>query len=295
MAKRLDAFPEDQARGPRRYPWAEWTDGGVWEIRRGEDYDAATENMRVNLHMKADALTIKVRTRKVRDENGEGLVFQFLDPEGEEMRNMLAAAQSADVDTAMELLHGDAMEIYERARREVTIPRKDGTRQKYAAVRFKREIEKAHEDGTLVRTVARIVRRPTVGFGHLDAANRPDLMLENLVLDTTKPYHRFFTEKTIETARTRMAAYEDNATKPSDPDTEYVLEIDRDANGYDWFKDRSRTQLPGVLAIHREGGSLEPMILGQEAADEVKAWLASIAWDTEKYAVRLTPRWPHPY
>jgi len=41
----------------------------------------------------------------------------------------------------MELLHGDAMEIYERARREVTIPRKDRTRQKYAAVRFK-----AHSD-----------------------------------------------------------------------------------------------------------------------------------------------------
>jgi hypothetical protein len=57
MAKRLDSFPDGAS---RRYPWTEWTDGGVWEIRRGEDYDAATENMRVNLHMKADALTMKV-------------------------------------------------------------------------------------------------------------------------------------------------------------------------------------------------------------------------------------------
>ena len=29
-------------------------DGSPWEIQRGEDYDVATENMRVNLHMRAD-------------------------------------------------------------------------------------------------------------------------------------------------------------------------------------------------------------------------------------------------
>src|SRR5271167_1017294 len=98
MAKRLDSFPAHEPHASRRYPWAEWTDGGIWEIRRGEDYDAPTENMRVNLHMKADALTIKVRTRKVRDESGEGLVFQFLDPEGEEMKTMLATAQADEVE-----------------------------------------------------------------------------------------------------------------------------------------------------------------------------------------------------
>jgi hypothetical protein len=86
----------------------------------------------------------------------------------------------------------------ERKREEVTIPRKDGSRQKYAAVRFKQEIDRAREQGTLVTTVARIIRRPTLGLGHLDAAGRHDLMLENLVLDQTKPYHSFFTTKTIE-------------------------------------------------------------------------------------------------
>jgi hypothetical protein len=210
MAKRLDSFPAHEHHAPRRYPWAEWTDGGVWEIRRGEDYDAPTENMRVNLHMKADALTIKVRTRKVRDENGEGLVFQFLDPEGEEMKTMLATAQPEEVEIAMTSLYDDAMEIYERAREEVTIPRKDGSRQKYAAVRFKQEIDRAREEGTLVTTVARIIRRPTIGLGHLDAAGRHDLMLENRVLDEAKPYHRFFTAKTVETARSRMADYGKN-------------------------------------------------------------------------------------
>lgn len=42
------------------------------------DYDVATENMRVNLHMKVDSLFRKVRTRKFDDHRGEGLVFQFL-------------------------------------------------------------------------------------------------------------------------------------------------------------------------------------------------------------------------
>src|SRR3954470_2710940 len=84
MAKRLDSFPGDKSTEQRRYPWSDWTDGSVWEIRRGEDYDASTENMRVNLHMRAEAELKKVRTKKVRDHQGEGLVFQFFDPDAEE-------------------------------------------------------------------------------------------------------------------------------------------------------------------------------------------------------------------
>jgi hypothetical protein len=62
-------------------------DGSIWEIRRGEDYDVDTENMRVNLHMRAEAQvpSRKVRTTKFHDGRGEGLVFQFFDaPEHED-------------------------------------------------------------------------------------------------------------------------------------------------------------------------------------------------------------------
>jgi hypothetical protein len=201
MARRLDSFPEDGgARKARHYPWDEWTDRAAWEIRSGEDYDIETENMRVNLHMKADALGIKVRTKKVRDDAGEGLVFQFFDPDEKEAKELLATANK----TELELLYDDLMEIYERAREEVTIPRSDGSQQRYAAVRFKQQIERARENNELVPAVARIIRKPTRGFGHLEAAGRPDLMVETLVLDASKPYHRFFTTKTVETARRRM-------------------------------------------------------------------------------------------
>ena len=65
-------------------------------------------------------------------------------------------------------------------------------------------VERARKNDELVPAVARIVRRPTLGFGHLEEAGRPDLMVETLVLDTKKPYHRFFTAKTIAAARERM-------------------------------------------------------------------------------------------
>jgi hypothetical protein len=206
MAKRLDAFPSSSgsAQQQRRYPWAEWTDGSAWEIRRGDDYDAQTENMRVNLHMQADSRAIKVRTRKITDERGEGLIFQFFDPDESEAMQLLESANAADLQSAMDLLFADAMNIYEVAREEVTIPRSDGGEQKYAAVRYKQQIEKARENDELVPAIARIVRKRTTGFSHLERANRPDLMLETLVLDESKPYHRFFTSTTKETARRRM-------------------------------------------------------------------------------------------
>lgn len=205
MAKRLKEFPDDRAPGTqRRYPWSEWTDGSAWEIRRGEDYDVATENMRVNLHLKADALGGKVRTKKISDEDGEGLAFQFLPSEEEELVAMNMNDDPNGTAAALEQLYTDSVEIYERAREEVLIPRKDGGRQKYAAVRFKQQIDKGHEAGTIVPTVARIVRRPTKGFGHLENAGRDDLMLENLVIDEGKPYHRLFSPETIRVSEERM-------------------------------------------------------------------------------------------
>lgn len=211
MAKRLDEFPDEAPRSNRKYPWSQWTDGSVWEIRRGDDYDVATENMRVNLHMKADALARKVRTRKVSDDAGEGLIFQFLESEDMEAMRMEIERDPAAANAALKELYADATEIYERARAEVMIDRKDGRRQRYAPTRFKQQIDKGHEEGMLVPTVARIVRRPTLGFGHLEAAGRPDLMLETLVLDAEKPYHRLFSPATIEVARQRMRDYESRA------------------------------------------------------------------------------------
>lgn len=205
MARQLDQF-SDEGEPPirRRYPWSEWTDSNAWEIRQGEDYDVATENMRVNLHLKADSLGQKVRTRKF-DEDGEGLVFQFLPSEEEKKVNTEMTHDPDGTKDALNSLHTDAVDIYERAREEVLIPRRDGSQQKYAAVRFKQQIDKGHDEGMIVPTIARIVKKPTRGFGHLKDAGRDDLMVENLVIDPSKPYHHLFSEQTVQVATKRMA------------------------------------------------------------------------------------------
>ncbi len=114
---------------------------------------------------------------------------------------------ASDPRAALEQLYDDALEIYERARREVTISRSDGTTQKYAAVRYKQQIERGYEQSILVPTIANIIRQRTSGFDHLENAERPDLMLETLVLDVSRPYHYLFTATTIATARKRMEDY----------------------------------------------------------------------------------------
>lgn len=81
MGRRVEDFKKDVVETPRRYPWAEWTDEAVWEISQGEDYDVATENMRVNLHEYARKRVGTVRTEKVTtSKGGEGLRFQFKFP-----------------------------------------------------------------------------------------------------------------------------------------------------------------------------------------------------------------------
>ncbi|WP_432488990.1 hypothetical protein [Kineococcus sp. SYSU DK018] len=113
---------------------------------------------------------------------------------------------SAD-EAAVQALYEDCCYIYDTARREVTIPRSDGRRQKYAAVRFKQQMDKAHREGRLVAAVTATVARPTDGFSHLEAAQRPDLLLETFVLDDSKPYHHLFDAHTVQTARQRMDEY----------------------------------------------------------------------------------------
>ena len=123
-------------------------------------------------------------------------------------RSLLTQVPASELDQAMGVLYKDAMEIYERARREVTIPRSDGRRQAYAAVRYKQQIEGVKDNKSmLVTVIANIIKKRTSGFDHLAEANRPDLMVENLVLDKTKPYHRFFTQNTRNVAQQRMSEF----------------------------------------------------------------------------------------
>jgi hypothetical protein len=101
-------------------------------------------------------------------------------------------------------LYSDLLAIYETAKAEVTITEDDGSERPYVATRFKQAIDRGQREGTLVPVVGRIVRGPTEGFGRLAEAGRRDLMVETLVLDESKPYHRFFTAKSKELAQANL-------------------------------------------------------------------------------------------
>ncbi len=108
-----------------------------------------------------------------------------------------------DAESALTILYRDCLEIYERARTEVTNMKSDGTQQRYAPVRYKQQIERAYEANELVPAIARIVRRPTTGFQHLEEAGRPDLMLEHSFSTRRSPYHQLFLPRTVALAHQR--------------------------------------------------------------------------------------------
>lgn len=106
------------------------------------------------------------------------------------------------------LLYRDLNDLYERTKDEVRIPDGCGGDRPYVASRFKQAIERGRREGTLIPVVARIVKDPTEGLEHLANAGRPDLMVETLVLDTSKPYHHRFSGDMRSNARSNLEAYE---------------------------------------------------------------------------------------
>jgi hypothetical protein len=105
-------------------------------------------------------------------------------------------------------LYADLLQIYETAKNEVVIANDDGSERPYVATRFKQAIDRGRAEGTLVPVVSRIVNGPTEGFSRLAEAGRRDLMVETLVLDETKSYHRFFTDKTKALAQKNLDLYD---------------------------------------------------------------------------------------
>jgi HKD family nuclease len=105
-------------------------------------------------------------------------------------------------------LYADLLAIYEAAKAEVTITNDDGSERPYVATRFKQAIDRGRREGTLVPVVSRIVNGPTEGFGRLAEAGRRDLMVETLVIDPNKIYHRLFIGRTKELAQANLDLYD---------------------------------------------------------------------------------------
>lgn len=58
------------------YPWDKWTDGSVWKIVQGEDFDTTTSSMRAQLFNRGKKEGLNLRTNL----EGTGvLIFQFFE------------------------------------------------------------------------------------------------------------------------------------------------------------------------------------------------------------------------
>lgn len=80
MAKRLKSIPDATPSGRRpTYPWDQWTDGGVWAITQGEDFNRQVQPMRAYLYKRAELLGLTVITRVTR-EDPTTIIFQFAKP-----------------------------------------------------------------------------------------------------------------------------------------------------------------------------------------------------------------------
>jgi hypothetical protein len=75
VATKTDDFP--QAPSQNVYPWDEWLDGGVWELVPGEDFKGKPATFRASAVAQAARRDGKVRTQKIRSDDGERLYLQF--------------------------------------------------------------------------------------------------------------------------------------------------------------------------------------------------------------------------
>lgn len=77
MAQRIEAISPTPSRHSK-YPWEEWADGGVWLLRRGEDFDCLARNMRAQAAVYAYRNNLTLTSHVHEDE----LEVQFLTRHG---------------------------------------------------------------------------------------------------------------------------------------------------------------------------------------------------------------------
>lgn len=192
-AQRLGAFEFQSAKPARRYDWPAWTDGSVWQIEQGEDYDVSTENMRVNLHTKAKQIGAKVRTTVFREGDVEGLRFQFYEP----------PTVVPDPEDEGEPEEEEGVDPEKRWHAEMVGIHADAKAIGYNASRF---IRMVNEHGGLAAAKQLInADQPSDGFTELWERQRLDIAVEARAL---KPgFRELFTDAELAKCRKRLADY----------------------------------------------------------------------------------------
>ena len=81
MARRVKAFPESVR--ATKYPWADWLDGQIWELKAGDDFDGKPTNFRSVALAQARKRGGRVKTHVQKLEDGSArLYLQFFRDDG---------------------------------------------------------------------------------------------------------------------------------------------------------------------------------------------------------------------
>jgi hypothetical protein len=102
------------------------------------------------------------------------------------------------------MLIADLMELYEMTVAERLMTKKG---RHYVPTRFLQGIRRTETGGDPVQLVYRICRYQTEGFDVILDADRPELTVESLVVDATRPYHDLFTDSTRKLSAERLEQF----------------------------------------------------------------------------------------
>ena len=119
-------------------------------------------------------------------------------------RNLARRDPQPDRTSDKAVLIADLDELYRRTV-EARLPTATG--RAYVPSRFKQAIDRAQRGADPVQLVTRVCRHSSAGFDVLFVNDRPDLTVEQLVLDESKPYHDLFGQQTRELSAARMAGF----------------------------------------------------------------------------------------
>lgn len=121
-----------------------------------------------------------------------------------ELDAVLASRKAAGREEHKKLLCADLYALYERTV-SARLPRADG--KAYVPNYFKRGLDAACAANNPVPFVARMCDRQTEGFDVILEHGGPDLTVEWLVVDATKPYYDLFEERTRRLAAERLEQF----------------------------------------------------------------------------------------
>lgn len=86
VAKRLKEYDFSKTKGSKPlYPWDNWTDGNIWSVVHGVDFESAPGSFVVYLYHRAKQMDKRVRISIERGKRGKPdvVVFQFYEGEPE--------------------------------------------------------------------------------------------------------------------------------------------------------------------------------------------------------------------